>query len=94
MLSCKKQEVQPSLCSVLQLVPMLFNYNLLLHSPFFASSWYACVGLPLHHRSFQTIGDLCPGNPQHLFQIRKEGRIVVELEANNKMFVLLLTLAL
>lgn len=54
-LSCKKQEVQPSLCSgVLQLVPMLFKYNPLLHSPFFASYWYACVGLPFHHQSFQT----------------------------------------
>lgn len=94
-LSCKKQDVQPSLCSgVLQLVPMLFEYSLLLHSPLPPNGTPVLDSHFISSLSSQTIGDLCPGSLQHLFQIRKEGRIVVRLEANNKIFVLLLTLAL
>lgn len=94
-LSCKKQEVQPSLFSgVLQLTPMLFEYNLLLHSPLPPNGTPVLASHFIISLSRQTIGHLCPGNLQHLFQIRKEGHVVVGLEANNKMFVLFLTLAL
>lgn len=91
----QKQDVQPSLCSgVLQLVPMLFEYSLLLHSPLPPNGTPVLDSHFISSLSSQTIGDLCPGSLRHLFQIRKEGRIVVGLEANNKIFVLLLTLAL
>lgn len=62
-LSCKKQEVQPSLSSgVLQLVPVLFEYNLLLHSPLPPNGTPVLDCHLIISLSRQTIGDLCPGN--------------------------------